>query len=301
MAIWGVSLDEAERVKNDIEKIFKTIQSNDKALDDLAKGGDYYEQLKSYFRDWMRFVETSSIITSKTVFYRVRPLEAANKNGVKSISGLKYAPKGKKFGRMNNHSLNVMYASYHEYTAISECRLKKDDFFQLTRFKSKQPLKYFELGLFSKLYFTTPRDSQFFKDQVKILFGVENSMDSTVRGFAALESALMDGLYAVHDSPEVSYYLSSIIADAIFTEYKDVDAIMFPSLQQRFGINLSFKESVADNLEVDYTCVNQITNVYKTGNYKYHTTLECLDFTKDVLEYQSVSEDLYNMLTYTCR
>ncbi|MCH6141636.1 RES domain-containing protein [Klebsiella variicola] len=301
MAIWGVSLDEAEGVKNDIEKIFKIIQSNDEALDDLARGGDYYKRLKSYFCHWVRFVRTSSVIPSGTPFYRVRRLDANNENGVLNVSGLKYAPKGKAFGRMNNHSYNVMYSSYHEYTAISECRLKEGDLFQLTRFKSKQPLNYFELGFFSRLYFTTPRDSEFFREQVQKTFGFKDAMDSTVGGFAALESALMDGLYAIHDEPEISYYLSSIIADAIFTEFEGIDAVMFPSLQQRFGVNLSFKECVADNLEVDYTCVNEIINKYTTGNYKYYTKLECTDFTKDILEYKKVSDDLGGFINFTCR
>jgi len=299
MAIWGVSLDEAESVKNDIEKIFETLKSNDKALNEITEGGNYYKKLKKYFCNWMRFVRTSSLIPAETPFYRVRPLGAENQNGVNNVSGLKYAQKGTRLGRMNNHSLNVMYTSYHEYTAISECRLKKGDWFQLTRFKSKQPIKYYELGLFSKLYFTTPRDSQFFKDQVKQLFGVPDGMDSTVRGFAALESALMDGLYAIHDKPEISYFVSSIIADAIFTEYEEIDAIMFPSIQQRFGINVVFREKAADDLEIDFTYVNQITNVFRTGNYRYFTHLECEDFTKDILEYKSTSEN--SLTDVTCR
>lgn len=298
MAIWGVSLDEAERVKTDIEKIFEILKSNNKALDEIAKGGNYYNQLKAYFCNWMRFVLTSSELPPKTPFYRVRHLNTENQNGIKNVSGLKYAPKGTQFGRMSNHSLNVMYTSYHEYTAISESRLEEGSWFQLTRFKSKKPIKYFELGLFSKLYFTTPRDSQFFKEQIKELFGVPDGMDTTVRGFAALESALMDGLYAIHDDSKFSYFLSSIIADAMFTEYKDIDAIMFPSLQQRFGINVGFKEEAVDKLEIDLTCVNQITKIFKTGNYQYNTHLQCTDFTNDILEYKTVSEDTFTRITY---
>ncbi len=108
----------------------------------------------------------------------------------------------------------------------------------------------------------------------------------------------MDGLYAIHDDSEFSYFLSSIIADAMFTEYKDIDAIMFPSLQQRFGINVSFNEEAADNLEIDFTCVNQITKIFKTGNYQYNTYLECTDFTNNILKYKTVSESTFTRVTY---
>ncbi len=148
MAIWGVGLDEAERVKNDIEKIFEILKSNHEALDEISKGGNYYKHLKEYFRNWMRFVHTSSELPPETPFYRVRHLNTENQNGVDNISGLKYAPKGTKFGRMSNHSLNVMYTSYHEYTAISESRLEEGNWFQLTRFKSKNRSNVSNLACF---------------------------------------------------------------------------------------------------------------------------------------------------------
>lgn len=290
MAIWGVNLEEAEYLQDSIVKIFNDVKGNEGALRDISRDSPYYRVLKDHFRSWIRFLRYSSDIPSGTEFYRVRPLNESNIDGVKSVSGLKYPPKGASRGRMNNHSLNVMYASYHEFTAISECRLKVNDDFQLSRFKSQCPIKVFELGLFSKLYFTTPRDSAFFKEQVSGIFNVDKVTDSTIRGFAALESGLMDGLYAVGHSQELAYYVSSLISDAIFTEFEDIDAIQYPSLQQRFGVNFSFRENVADELDVSLTCVNKISKVYRSGCYKYFTRLECSNYNSDTLEYKLVSE-----------
>ncbi|SFF38770.1 RES domain-containing protein [Kosakonia radicincitans] len=290
MAILEVSLDEAEQVSIDIATIFNDIKTNKDAMRDISEESYYYRNLKKYFQQWFKFLKYSSEIPVDTCFYRVRPLGSENINGVPDVAGLKYPQKGARFGRMNNHSRNVMYASYHEYTAIAECQLKENDKFQLTRFKSQNPIKVFELGLFSRLYFTTPRDSKLFKDQVRKLFNMDDDLDTTVRGFASLELALMDGLYAIDASRESVYYLTSVISDAIFTEFEYIDAIKYPSVHHRFGENFSFREKVADELEISYTCVNKIGKVYKNGIYKYYTRLECMDFSTDVLEYKLVSE-----------
>lgn len=297
MAIWGVNLAQADKVKNDIERIFNIISTNSSALDEIKTGGRYYHQLKEYFCDWVKFIHTVQTIPKNTAFYRVRKLDEETKSGITNVDGLKYRKEGGGLGRMSNHSLNVMYTSYNEYTAISECKLKENDWFQLTKFKSTRIVKYFELGLFSKLYFTLPRDSDIYKSAIKELFGESDGLDTTVRGFAALESALMDGLYAKHDDPEMSHLVSSVIADAIFTIYDDIDAVLFPSLQQRFGINVSFREKAADELDIRYSCINQIDTVFKTSMYKYRTHSECIDFTKIPLQYNTVEE---NSIWHAC-
>ncbi|MGX9257995.1 RES domain-containing protein [Pantoea ananatis] len=289
MAIWAVNLDEAESVKKSIESIFKTITTNPDALKSIKEGGPYYATLKEYFIHWVRFLQTVKEFPLQTPFYRVRKLNDEIFSGVSDIKGLKYAPKGLQLGRMNNSSFNVMYTSFHEYTAISESRLEESDRFQLTRFQSNRPIRYHELNIFSRLYFSTPRDSTEYKEAMRTLFGVEGT-DTAVRGFASLESALMDGLYANHEDPELSYLVSSIISDAIFTAYTDIDAVVLPSMQQRFGTNVCFRETAADNLDITFSCVNQVEKVYNHGFYRYRTETECLDFAKEPLSYRSVSE-----------
>ncbi|WIL44524.1 RES family NAD+ phosphorylase (plasmid) [Pantoea agglomerans] len=299
MAIWTVNLDEAESVKKSIESIFKTIITKPEALKNIKEGGHYYAQLKEYFIQWLKFLQTVNEFPLKTPFYRVRKLNDALFSGVPDIKGLKYAPKGLQLGRMNNSSINVMYTSFHEYTAISESRLEEGDRFQLTRFQSNRPVKYHELNMFSRLYFSTPRDSAEYKEAMRTLFRMEGT-DTAVRGFASLESALMDGLYANHEDPEISYLVSSIISDAIFTAYTDIDAVVLPSMQQRFGINVCFRETAADNLDITFSCVNQVEKVYNHGFYRYHTETECLDFTKEPLSYRSVN-DKHSNAHYTYR
>lgn len=299
MAIWAVNLDEAESVKKSIESIFKTITTNPDALKNIKEGGWYYVQLKEYFIHWVKFLQTIKEFPHKTPFYRVRKLNDVLFSGVPDIKGLKYAPKGLQLGRMNNSSINVLYTSFHEYTAISESRLEEGDRFQLTRFQSNRPVKYHELNMFSKLYFSTPRDSDEYKEAMRTLFGMDGT-EAAVRGFASLESALMDGLYANHKDPDISYLVSSIISDAIFTTYTNIDAVVLPSMQQRFGTNICFRETAADNLDITYSCVNQVEKVYNHGFYRYRTETECYDFTKEPLGYSSVGEKNSHART-TCR
>lgn len=46
MAIHAISLDEAEEVKDNIEKIFKILDKNEYARKDIETGGEYYNHLK---------------------------------------------------------------------------------------------------------------------------------------------------------------------------------------------------------------------------------------------------------------
>ena len=50
---------------------------------------------------------------------------------------------------------------------------------------------------------------------------------------------------------------------------------MYPSMQNRYGINLAIKKNLADRLSITYTCLNQLEDSYGNGFYKYKTIKEC--------------------------
>ena len=109
------------------------------------------------------------------------------------------------------------------------------------------------------------------------MFGSEYH-DSTIQGYSALECAIADILY---DTDKDYHILSSILADAIFTLNPDIDAIMYPSMQNRYGVNLAIKKESADSLEITYSSLNILKNAYPNGFYKYYTKMECLNFNNE--------------------
>jgi hypothetical protein len=179
--------------------------------------------------------------------------------------------------RMNNTSFRVLYTSFHEFTAMAECRLSADEvetYFQLTRFSTDKSIAYYKLGMFSEAHLNSPRDSAEVNEYIKNILGSDVS-DRTVKGFSALECAVADVLYGEGDDYHV---LSSIMADAIFTDNPEIDAIAYPSVQNRYGMNFAFTQHCADALKIDYSCLNKLVKVYKNGYFEYRTEQECFDF-----------------------
>lgn len=274
MAILGCSMDEVEGF------IAETNKLRNKLIDDseyrnrvLLQKKDYIF-IKDYFENFVRFLKYKKKITIDS-FYRVRKAEdscpfTSRKEVIYPEPSLKHED------RMNNQSSRVLYVSLHEFTAMAETRIdhsfiKKQ--FQLTRFSTDKELNVFELGLFSELHFKSPRDSLYVKNWIKELLGSGNH-DRTVRGYAALECAMADILY---DQQNGYHILSSILADVIFAMNSDIDAILYPSMQNRYGTNLAINKEFADTLSVTYTSFNRLTDVYQNGFYKYLTLKECLD------------------------
>jgi len=192
--------------------------------------------------------------------------------------------------RMNNMSSRVLYVSLHEFTAMAETRLDEsciNDYFQLTKFSAKREFNVFKLGQFCELYKEMPRDSEFVKDRMNKLLGSPYH-DGTVQGYAALECAIADILY---DQEDDYHILSSIMADSIFTVNDSIEAIMYPSVKNRYGANLAVKKELADNLEVKVSYVNKLEDVYSNGFFKYQTIKACSGFVDpNLLEFSDVEK-----------
>lgn len=277
MVINGFNLDQTRKFEIEVEQIKAKITTDCKYKKRLLSNNTDYEMLKKYFEDHLRFLKYVNEIEIEHL-YRVRKLE--DKNPYTKRKQLIYPQQdaqNQHAVRMNNLSFSVMYVSMHEFTAISEKRINKEyinKYFQLTRFTTKRKLRVYKLGLFSELYMESPRDSQYVKDKVNAYFG-NSTHDTTVQGYAGLECAIAKILY---DQENDDYTLSSIMADAIYSTNPSIDAILYPTMQNRYGVNLALKNSFADELQITYTSVNQLKDVYNNGFYKYHTLQECTEF-----------------------
>ncbi|WP_122218407.1 MULTISPECIES: RES domain-containing protein [Pseudomonas syringae group] len=278
MALWGCNLKEVESFIKYIECLkLKVNQDKDFRLNLLQQGGNY-QHTKSNFQKFTSFLRYSSKMSGGR-FYRVR----RSQEGVPYTSRKELiypGPNPEHKDRMNNTSFCVLYTSFHEFTAMAESRLNDDYIgggFQLTRFSTDKEIAYYKLGLFSEVYLNSPRDSKEVKQHIENILG-PNASDRIVKGFSALECAIADVLYGSGDDYHV---LSSIMADAIFTDNPEIDAIAYPSIQNRYGVNFAFTQRCADSLIIEYSSLNKLTRVYKDGYFEYHSEQECLDFLED--------------------
>jgi len=275
MTIQGFNLDEVEQFHNQVSKIIKQLKDDIDYRNDIIAHGKNYNNVKIYFQKISRFLQYPNSANINN-FYRVRKNETDNP--FKSRKELVYPePNTNQKDRMNNTKFRILYVSLNEFTAIAETRIDNDYIgknFQLTRFSTNNTLTVYKLGMFSELYLNSPRDSDYVKEKMNNMFGSEHH-DKTIQGYSALECAMADILY----SKEEDYHLlSAILADAIFTTNPKIDAIMYPSMQNRYGINLAIRKECADLLEISYSSLNELQKVYQNGFYKYYTKMECLDF-----------------------
>lgn len=279
MAIFGCSLEETREFINQTTKIQNHLETDKRFLAKLLNQEVEYLKIKEYFSNFLRFLRYPKDLKVESI-YRVRKCgESATPFNQRNELGYP-PPSTDHHDRMNNTAFRVLYTSFHEYTAMSETRIDRDyigKYFQLTRFSANKPIKVYEIGLFSELYFNSPRDSEFVKNKTKEIFG-EVGHDTTVRGYSALECAIAGILYNKGDKYHI---LSSILADAIFATNSEVEAIMYPSMQNRYGINLAIKKDLADKLSIKYTCLNLLEDSYGNGFYKYKTIKECVENLED--------------------
>lgn len=224
--------------------------------------------------------------SEEVTLYRVR--KSKDTYPFSKKQDLLYPPKNMtNQGRMNDKNTIMLYTSTHEFTAISESRLKENDLFQLTSFKINKEIKVFYLGYFTHILFNYWRNG---KQQEEIFKKFRND---DITAFSALEIAIINKLYQKTED----YNLSSYISNQIFSTFPDIDAIQYPSIQHNFGFNFAIKKDFVDNhIEIDYSCFNQLTTIYKNGFFKYKTTYELIDFDDSILKYRSTYKDTDNIL-----
>lgn len=268
MAIHGFNLDQTRNFENEIKAFRERLKNDLEYKKRVLANKDEYLAIKQYFSEHLGFLQYTVEANIESL-YRVRKLK--NADPYRDRCELLYPPINIHHkDRMNNISSRVLYVSLHEFTAIAETRMDASSigsYFQLTRFSANRKIRIFELGLFSEMYKETPRDSESFKKWMTECFGSPHH-DDTIQGYAALECAIADILY---DQEDDYHILSSIMADAIFTVNTSIEAIMYPSVQNRYGYNVAIKKELADTLEITASYVNKLEDVYSNGFYKYQT------------------------------
>jgi hypothetical protein len=274
VAIRGFNLDQTRQFELDVNSLRDKIETDSEFKNKLLDNGTEYENIKNYFEDVARYLQYPTEVQIEH-FYRVRKLD--NEIPFTAREELIYPKANKKHeDRMNNISFRVLYVSLHEFTAMAETRINESyigNYFQLTKFTTTQDFKVYKLGMFSELHFNAPRDSEYVKGEMEKHFGNPNH-NSTVQGYSALECAIADVLYDQRDGYHI---LSSIMADAIFSVNPTIDAIIYPSLQNKYGINLAIRKNFSDKLKISYTAVKQLDDVYGNGFFKYRTIQDCLN------------------------
>ena len=274
MAIRGFNLDETRQFELDVNSFRDEIETDSEFKNKLLENGIEYENIKKYFEDVARYLQYPTQVKIEH-FYRVRKLD--NETPFTAREELIYPKANKKHeDRMNNISFRVLYVSLHEFTAMAETRINESyigNYFQLTKFTTTQNFTVYKLGMFSELHFNAPRDSEYVKGEMEKHFGNPNH-NSTVQGYSALECAIADVLYDQRDGYHI---LSSIMADAIFSVNPSIDAIIYPSLQNKYGINLAIRKDFSEKLKISYTAVKQLDDVYGNGFFKYRTIQDCLN------------------------
>lgn len=275
MAIHGFNLDQTRNFEREITSLRKKLIVDLDFKEKVLRNEKEYQKIKEFFMYHLGFLRYTFEIDIR-YFYRVRKLENQEPFTVRSELLYPSACTQHK-DRMNNMSSRVLYVSLHEYTAMAETRVDDsyiNNYFQLTKFSANRNIVAFKLGQFSELYKELPRDSELVNAKLQELFGSPHH-DGTIQGYAALECAIADVLYSQEDEYHI---LSSIMADAIFTANGCIEAIIYPSVQNRYGTNLALKKELADNLEIRASFVNKLEDVYSNGFFKYQTIMEFSGF-----------------------
>lgn len=270
MAILLHNLDQTENKRIEIEIIKNEIiekyangscVKNINGLDDLIKYLRYTFTLKE---------------SDLHYFYRVRKFNTDNQSEIKPYlkrDELIYPPK-QNINRMNLEGDKILYTSINPMTAMAEARLKEGDYFQITKFKLKRDIPYYELGIFSEMYFNITSINS--RDELFKGFVGEIEFDDTlVKYNSALENLICDFLYDKkenHDDYE-SYIVPAHISKNIFKSLS-VEAIKYPTTLNRYGTNFVFNEKGTKKLDIIHSSVMIIEKKYSGGFYKVKSLYE---------------------------
>lgn len=266
------NLDQTETKKNEIEHIKNEIIKN-------YANGKIVERING-FDDLMRYLKYMFTLKESDLhyFYRVRKFNTNDVNKITPYSNrskLIY-PSDQNINRMNLKGEKILYTSINPMTAMAESRLEEGDCFQLTKFKLKSDIHYYELGIFSEMYFNitsiNSRDS-FFKG----FTGAVEFDDKLVKYNSALENLICDFLYDKKESsdPYEAYIVPAHISKSIF-ELLCVEAIKYPTTLNRYGTNFVFNEKGTSKLDITHSSVMIIDKKYSNGFYKVRSIYESL-------------------------
>ena len=247
------NLDQTETKRSEIEKIKNKIIENH-ANGKFVKNIDGLDNLIRYLMYVFTLKESDL-----HYFYRVRKFNTDNPNEIKPYlkrDELIYPPK-QNINRMNLEGEKILYTSINPMTAMMESRLEEEDYFQITKFKLKSDISYYELGIFSEMYFNiasiNSRDELF-----RGIVGEIEFDDTLVKYNSALENLICDFLY------DKKNHFKSL----------SVEAIKYPTTLNRYGTNFVFNEKGTKKLDIIHSSVMIIEKKYSGGFYKVKSLYE---------------------------
>ena len=281
MAMLLPSKDEIYSIYECIEILKVRIQFNTFNDDDRKKAHDIFSRAISYLKI-TNILDVNKEKKDSFVFYRARKGISSEIN---NIEGLIFPPKDKcRLGRMNYEKQQILYTSLNEYTALLETEIETAEYFQLTRFLLVDQIRYYYLGNFSEVFLNFYRDSNFTKEQCKEWFGDPEASSSSLERLSELEHSLLSVFYGEF------HQLSSILSNVILNQ-NNVDAIAYPTVKNKFGINFAFTLEGYKKLSPVYTSFNKIIEKRLSGFFKYKTLKD--SFIKDSvnLDYNDIKEN----------
>ena len=263
MTVLNVSIKEVEELRESLLKIKKYIKKNKIYKESLVNDSKNYQVAVEVLCDYCKHLQYIDEI-EPTLFFRVRPLKT--EKPFKNSQDLKYKQRNSEsLGRMNNPLINTLYTSFSDQTAMFECDIEDEQLVQLAVFKTTEKIRVYKLGTFGEIYFRKPLNSEEQKGLFKKYLNKEKPSQSEIRGLIALETLLMEMLYADQKEKD-DYIMTAMIANAIFkTNEERIDAIAYPSKKHLFGMNLAFNEKYANKLKIEFSEVRKVKKRYETG------------------------------------
>lgn len=263
-----------------IEKLKVRIESNKFSDNDRNKVYDVFYEAMHYLKI-TNVLEVNKEIKESFSFYRVRKGLSSE---IKNIEGLIFPPKDKcKLGRMNYENQQILYTSLNEYTALLETEIEASEYFQLTRFSAVDTITYYYLGHFSETFFNLYRDSDIVKEKCEKWFGKSGDHSQILERLSELEHSLLSVFYGEF------HELSSVLSNVIL-EQNNVDAIAYPTVKNKFGINFAFTFNGYKKLLPVYTSFNESIEKRSSTFFKYRTLKEAFIQNGIILDYKNIED-----------
>lgn len=295
----GLSKEDTALLSSNLEKLNELLIKKE----DLILDTKFRKEITEYIEDFLYVMNIKKKKLTDGYLYRIRII-GEDETRFENLSDLLIPPKDKsKQGRMNNDNLRVLYVSFDQHVAELECGVNKLEIgrkYQVTRFQISEPIECYYLGMFSEIIFNLPYNS---KKQIEAMeeLGFKNfEVDHHyLKKIALAEGYLADALYTKKDKENKEnkenkedkednnnktndlnfknnnknyYILSSFISEIIFNFFEDkIDAILYPSQRNNYGMNIAIKEAALKKITPIITFENKVVENHSEKLVKYHT------------------------------
>lgn len=233
-----------------------------------------------------------------TGFHVWRARKLTQENPLLNIKELSYPPAQiATVGRLNNENESIFYGALRKETALAEIKLEAGDLVQLAGFKfAKNANKNINLAMIGQFWyvFKTGR-FELGEDPEGALNGYLNSLTAE-EGYKILYiDRFLAELLSAKNASKKNYLHTRILAKIIF-ERTNAEAIFYPSVKDKQGLNIAIKPLILDLYFRNSSCsVLKVNKKLKYGMYDYESiyTAEGLDENNDFTWLDRPMEKLY--------